>query len=139
MPPTSHMRLMRQLAVKCAILSQHVHRRMMSNSQYSCSSQQKSAGAKSQSCSKRAQIDHTQRIVLNILIGGCLECNMYQVTVLGWLKKEKMNKSDFRLFQVCHFKELLHVASTTADWGRLNKHALCTFRCKHLFSGDDTL
>ena len=34
---------------------------------------------------------------------------MYQVTVLGWLKKEKMNKSDFRLFQVCHFKELLYM------------------------------
>ena len=42
----------------------------------------------------------------SLATGGCFECNTYRITALGWLKKErkKMNNSEFRLFQVCHFK-----------------------------------
>ena len=43
----------------------------------------------------------------SMTIGGCFEHYTYRVTTLGWLKKKetkKMNNSDFRLFQVCHFK-----------------------------------
>ena len=36
-------------------------------------------------------------------------------------EERKMNNSDFQLFQVCHFKLILHIAITTADWGRLYK------------------
>ena len=42
-------------------------------------------------------------------------------------ERKKMNNSDFRSLQVCHFKI---VTITTADWGRLYK-LLCTFRCEH--------
>ena len=34
---------------------------------------------------------------------------------------KKMNNSDFQAFQVSHLKWLLHIAITTADWGRLYK------------------
>ena len=35
---------------------------------------------------------------------------------------KKRNNSDFWLFQVCHFKVVtIHIAITTADWGRLYK------------------
>ena len=43
-------------------------------------------------------------------IGGCFEHNTYHIIVLGRLKKErkkerkKMNKSEFQLFLVYHFK-----------------------------------
>ena len=37
-------------------------------------------------------------------------------------ERKKMNNSDFRPFQVCHFKiVILHIPITTADWGRLYK------------------
>ena len=65
----------------------------------------KSANGKSQLCSKQSSNELSTEIFM--AIGGCFELFMYLVTVLGWLKKErekKMNDSDFRLFQVCHFK-----------------------------------
>ena len=38
-------------------------------------------------------------------------------------RRKMMNNSDFQPFQVCHFKIVtsLHLAITTADWGRLYK------------------
>ena len=37
-------------------------------------------------------------------------------------KEKKVNDSDFRLLQVCHFKVApIHIANTTADWGKLYK------------------
>ena len=37
-------------------------------------------------------------------------------------ERKKMNNADFRPFQVCHFKIVtIHIAITTADWGRLYK------------------
>ena len=64
----------------------------------------------------------------SLATGGCFKCNTFHVTVLGWLKKERMeerklNNSDFRPFQICHgFKIVtIHNAITTADWGRLYK------------------
>ena len=51
-------------------------------------------------------------------------------------EERRVNNSNFRLFQVCHFKIVLtHI--TTADWNRLNKLLYCTFRRKHLFLGND--
>ena len=57
----------------------------------------------------------------SLATGSCFECNIYHITALGWLKKErkKTNNSDFRLFQVCHFKIVtIHIAITTAYWSR---------------------
>ena len=51
------------------------------------SSQQKSTGAKSQSCSKRSSNLPSQENFL--AFGGCLECETYCITALGWLKKEE--------------------------------------------------
>ena len=37
-------------------------------------------------------------------------------------EKKKVNNSDFRPFQVCHFKVApIHIANTTAGWGKLYK------------------
>ena len=59
----------------------------------------------SPSCAQsKAQMDHPIENFLTI--GSYFECYAYRVMVLGWLMKDrkKMNKSDLRLFQVCHFK-----------------------------------
>ena len=49
-----------------------------------------------------------------------------------------MNNSDFRSFQVCHFKLVtVHISITTTDLGRLYKLLDGTSRRKHLFPGDD--
>ena len=52
-------------------------------------------------------------------------------------KKERKNNSDFRPFQVCHFKKLLHIAITTADWDRLYKLLDVLLDVSILFPGDD--
>ena len=80
----------------------------------------RSASVKSRLCSKQNSNGPSPENLMTI--GGCFECYMYRVTVLGWLEKEKrkkkINNSDFRPFQVCHFKI---VTIATADWGRLYK------------------
>ena len=55
--------------------------------------------------------------------GGFFECNTYRVMALGCLKKKERRRWTIltRPFQVCHFKKLIHIAITTADWGRLYK------------------
>ena len=70
----------------------------------------------------KAQMDHPQ-IILWLLHGGCFKCYTYCNMALGWLKKKKkVNNSDFQPFQVCHFKVApIHIANTTAGWGKLYK------------------
>ena len=45
-------------------------------------------------------------VVRALTIGDCFKCYTYRIMALGWLRKERkmMNNSDFRPFQVCHFK-----------------------------------
>ena len=66
----------------------------------------KSASSKSQLHSKQSSNEPPPENFM--VIGGCFKCYTHHVTVLGWLKKEerkkKMNNSDFRPFQVWHFK-----------------------------------
>ena len=53
---------------------------------------------------------------------GCFERNTYRVTALGGLKKEEDEPSailSFDRFRFATLKPLLHIAITTADWGRL--------------------
>ena len=102
------------LTIKCTthtlavdVSSAHVCWQMASNSQYTLPPQslpQENASGKSQLRSKQSSKGPLPENFLTI--GGCFECYTYRIKVLGWLKKErkKMNNSDFRLFQVCHFK-----------------------------------
>ena len=110
----------------CIILA-HVRRWMASNSQYNTAPSVFPAKKHRQLCLKQSSNEPSSENFLTI--GGCFECYMYHVTALGWLKnkeektkgkKKKMNNSDFRPFQVCHFKS-------------------CSvyFRHGHLFPGDD--
>ena len=51
---------------------------------------------------------------------------MYYVMALGWLEKEERKKQDeaflsFDCFRFATLKKLLHIAITTAGWGRLYK------------------
>ena len=78
-----------------------------------------------------------------LTICGCFEHYMYHILALSWSKKKKkkkkkkkINNSDFWLFQACHFKYLLHVAITTANWGKFYKPLnQCTH--DHLLFGND--
>ena len=47
---------------------------------------------------------------------GCFESNTYCVMVLGWLKQEKTNNSDFESFQVGHLKTVSRHYTVTVDW-----------------------
>ena len=78
---------------------------MASNSQYTLppqSSLRESTGSKSQLRSKQSSNEPPPENF--VAIGGCFEHVLCYA--LGWLKKEreKMNNSDFRPFQVYHFK-----------------------------------
>ena len=93
-------------------LSVHVCWQMASNNQYALppqSSLQKSTSGKSQLHSKQSSKGPSPENFMTI--GGCFKCNTYRVTALGWLKKKerkkerkKISNSNFRPFQVCHFK-----------------------------------
>ena len=50
--------------------------------------------------------------------GGCLEHNIYRVTPLAWLKEED---EQFWFSTISGLKQLLHIAITIVDWGRLHK------------------
>ena len=68
---------------------------------------------------RKAQMDRPQRISwLLVAILNATHIALWHYA--GW-KKKKINNSDFWPFQACHFKivYLLHIAITTADWGRL--------------------
>ena len=58
-------------------------------------------------------------------------------------EERKMNNSDFRLFQVCHFKIVTtrcyyYVLQTGVGSISCSMYVhKCTLRCKHLFCGND--
>ena len=101
---------------------------------------QKSSGSKSQLHSKQSSNGPSPDNFMTI--GGCFECYTYCNTALGWLKKKKeknVNNSDFRPFQVCHFKVVpIHIAITTAGWGKLYKWLYVFLNMSiNLFPGND--
>ena len=64
-------------------------------------------------------MNHPQEIFW-LLVG--ISNATHHIMVLGWLKKEeRMKEDDFWPFQVCHFKLVIYIAITTADWGRCYK------------------
>ena len=117
MPPT-HLRVIRQLRLMCHPILAHASKNGFQQCKPSWYSQQDSQGAKSQPCSKQSS---NWPFPGNFLaFGACLDCNRHRVMVLGWLKKD----SDFRLFQVCHFKNSCYMM-------------LCRLRHEHLLPGNN--
>ena len=77
-------------------------------------------------------------------IDGCFKRYMYRVTALGWLKKKertkerkKMSNSDFRPFQVCHFKIVTYTLLLLLQTGAGSLSCSMYFRRKYLFPVDD--
>ena len=81
--------------------------------------QSKSAEVMSQLCSTTSSKCTPQENFL--ATGGCFERNTHGITALGWLKKEEEDETilGFDCFRFATLKQLLHIAITTADWGRL--------------------
>ena len=81
----------------------------------------KSAEVMSQLCSTASSKCIPQEN--SLATGGCFKRNTYRVTALGWLKKEEEDEQflqcSFNRFRFATLKQLLHIAITTADWGRL--------------------
>ena len=104
----------------------------------------KIAGVRSLLCSKRSSKGTCISSENFPATGGFFERNTYRITALhvgclGCLNKERRRWTIFllRLFQVCHFKIITAHCYYYCRLGQALYTARCTFRRKHLFSGDD--
>ena len=92
------------------------------------SAPRKSAGVKSELRSKLSTKAPSQED--SLATGGSFKRNTYRVTALDWLKKErkKMNDSEFRPFQVCHFKIVTTRCHCYCRLGQALEPFHCRFR-----------
>ena len=140
----------------CVILT-CVHKQMASNSQYTLppqSSLQKKPQALSPSYTQsRAQMNHPQRIfhdywwlfwTLHILRYGARLVEERRRkrrtrTRTRRIRRKKKEDEQFWLSTISGLLLKIHVVTTRCYYrlGQALKAALCTFRCEHLFPGDD--